>query len=396
MRQVDVIIVGGGIVGLATAYHLTRVYPGRKVLVLEKESRVASHQSGHNSGVLHSGVYYKPGSLKAKNCVEGKRRMEEFCREEGLDFEICGKVIVAVSEVELPRLKQILERGQANGVRCEWIDRDRLGELEPHTAGIAAVHVPDAGIVDFAQVCERMAERIVEQGGSVVCDARVTMIDVEDSAVFVKSTAGDFVGGYLVNCAGLQCDRITRLAGQRPQAKIVPFRGEFYELDESARHLCRGLIYPVPDPKFPFLGVHLTKTVDGRVECGPNAVFALAREGYHKTDINLRDLAEWLAYPGFFRMSMKYWKTGIAEAWRSFSKAAFTRAIQRLVPEIEARHLRRAASGVRAQAVDRDGQLVDDFLIQRPSHRILHVENAPSPAATSALNIGRLIADELK
>ncbi|HUG89450.1 MAG TPA: L-2-hydroxyglutarate oxidase [Planctomycetaceae bacterium] len=407
--RADVAIIGGGIVGLATAYQLacrpTGVSPSAgngprpglrpcTVVVLEKEPELAAHQTGHNSGVLHSGIYYKPGSLKAVNCREGKLAMEAFCRAEGIPFEICGKVIVAVDESELPALERIHERGQANGVRCELIDRARLAELEPHAAGVRAVHVPEAGIVDFAAVCQRLAARVREAGGTILTRARVTGLRSSQARVVLDSTAGVVEARLAVNCAGLYSDRVTRLGGQRPQARIVPFRGEYYELRPEARHLCRNLIYPVPDASFPFLGVHFTRMIHGGVECGPNAVLAFAREGYRKTDVSLRDLFESLTYPGFLRLAAKHWKTGLGEMWRSLSKRAFVKALQRLLPEIEPQHLVPAPAGVRAQALARDGGLVDDFLIQEHD-RIVNVCNAPSPAATASLNIGRLIAETL-
>lgn len=394
MQQTDVAIVGGGIVGLATAYRLVERFPGQSVTVLEKEADLAHHQTGHNSGVLHSGIYYKPGSLRATNCREGKLAMEAFCERENIPYELCGKVIVAIDESELSNLDRIFDRGRANGVTCEMIDRDRLRELEPHAAGIRAIHVPEAGIVDYKQVCERLAERVREADGTILTNARVTGFRQQNERVVVSSTAGDVEARYVVTCAGLQCDRVTRLSGQDPESKVVPFRGEYYELKKSSEHLCRTLIYPVPDPKFPFLGVHFTKMVHGGVECGPNAVLAFAREGYHKTDINLYDLFESLTYPGFIRMAAQHWKTGCGEMWRSFSKQAFVKALQRLMPGIQASDLEPAPAGVRAQALGRDGKLVDDFLI-RESDRIVNVCNAPSPAATASLNVGRLIVDKL-
>ncbi len=394
MQNTDVLIVGGGIVGLATAYHLTREFPTRKVTILEKEPALASHQTGRNSGVLHSGIYYRPGSLRALNCRAGKLAMEQFCAAEGIAYEICGKVIVATSEREFPALERIYERGQANGVKCQMIDRARLIELEPHTAGLRAIHVPESGIVDYPAVCRRLAERIQEAGGQIVCSARVRAMHHRSEGVIVDSEAGDFCAQYVVTCAGLQSDRVARFSGQTIDSKIVPFRGEFFELKPDAQYLCRNLIYPVPDPNFPFLGVHFTRLIHGGVECGPNAVLAFAREGYRKRDISLRDLSETLAFRGFQKMAFKYWRTGLGEIWRSISKQAFVRALQRLVPEIQAEHLTPAPSGVRAQAVLPDGTMVDDFLIFE-TDRVVNVCNAPSPAATAALNIGKLIVERL-
>jgi (S)-2-hydroxyglutarate dehydrogenase len=394
MPQVAVAIVGGGILGLATAYRLTQQHPQCRVVILEKETQLAQHQTGHNSGVLHSGIYYKPGSLKATNCREGKKAMEAFCAAEGIDYEICGKVIVATNEAELPALQRIYERGQANGVRCAIIDQAHLRELEPHAAGIKAIHVPEAGIVDYKQVCQRLAQRIQEHDGRIVTNAKVLGIDRNGGQVTLQSLAGDFTVDYVVNCAGLHSDRITALSGQPPAVKIVPFRGEYYEVKPSAHHLCRNLIYPVPDPNFPFLGVHFTRMIHGGVECGPNAVLAFAREGYHKTDVNIADLVETLTYPGFLKMAAKYWQTGLGEMWRSFSKAAFVKALQHLLPEIRAAELEPAPAGIRAQAIAPDGALVDDFMIQE-SERLINVCNAPSPAATASLNIGKVIVEKL-
>lgn len=394
MARSDVIVLGGGIVGLSTAWRLRERFPDFAIRVIEKESDLALHQTGRNSGVLHSGIYYRPGSLRATNCRDGKKAMEAFCAEHGVPFERCGKVIVAVDESELPNLEKIYERGQANGVVCELIGPERLAELEPHVSGIRAIHVPEAGIVDYVGVCRKLAELLRKHGAEIHLSTRVTGLRTTADETTVETTAGDFQAAYVVNCTGLHCDRVTRLSGQRPQAKIVPFRGEYFELTPEAEHLCRALIYPVPDPKFPFLGVHFTRMVLGGVECGPNAVLAFAREGYTKRDINLRDLAESLTYPGFLRMAARHWRTGCLEMWRSFSKAAFVRALQRLIPEIRAEHLHPAPAGVRAQALGRDGKLLDDFLIQE-SGRIINIGNAPSPAATAALNIGSLIVDRL-
>ena len=390
----DLAVVGGGIVGLATAYSFSERFPGRRVVVLEKEPTVGSHQTGHNSGVLHSGIYYKPGSLKSKNCRDGKQAMQSFCEREGIAFDVCGKVIVAVDETEIERLGAIYERGQQNGVQCEIVDQDRLRELEPHTNGVKAIHVPEAGIVNYRRVSERLSGIVTERDGEVICKARVFRIDERNETVVIESAAGTIEADWVVNCAGLHSDRVATLSGHAAEAKIVPFRGEFYELKPEVHHLCRNLIYPVPDPSFPFLGVHFTRMIDGGVECGPNAVLAFAREGYRKTDVNLRDLTESLTYPGFLRLAFKYWRMGAGEMWRSFSKAAFVKALQRLMPEIRSEDLTPARSGVRAQAVARDGSMVDDFLIQQ-SGRIVNVNNAPSPAATSSLNIGKLVVDKL-
>ena len=391
MQQTDIIIIGGGIVGLATAYQFTLDYPLLKITLLEKEKQLAAHQTGHNSGVLHTGIYYKPGSLKALNCLEGKSRMEDFCRKEEIDFEICGKVIVAISEAELPALETIYQRGRTNGVSCEMISTEKLNELEPYVAGIKAVHVPEAGIVDYGQVCKRFAKHLQNnEDNQIHCSTKVIGIRHSESIV-VETEQGEFEGRFLVNCAGLYSDKITAMT-QPPESKIIPFRGEYYKVRPEKHHLCRNLIYPVPDPSFPFLGVHFTRMINGSLECGPNAVLAFAREGYSRSTVNFLELAEILSYSGFIKLAAKYWRPGVGEMWRSFSKAAFVRALQRLVPEISADDLETAPAGIRAQAVLSNGKLVDDFLIQE-NKNIINVCNAPSPAATSSLNIGKHIVD---
>ena len=392
MDSFDLVVVGGGVVGLATAYRYGQQYPDRTLALVEKEPQVARHQTGHNSGVLHSGIYYKPGSLKALNCRAGKRAMEEFCAREGIDHDLCGKVIVALDDSELPALQNIFDRGRANNVTCELIDRDRLLELEPSAAGIRAIHVPEAGIVNYSQVCTRLAEIITAAGGKIFLNTRVTAIESRADEVVLATTRGDYRAKQLVNCGGLHCDRVAKLAGETCETKIVPFRGEYYQLKPNATRLVNNLIYPVPNPDFPFLGVHFTRMIDNSVECGPNAVLAFAREGYTKSTINPYDLFESLTYPGFLRLSAKYWREGMGEMWRSLSKAAFVRALQRLVPDIRSEDLEPAPAGVRAQAVGRDGKMIDDFQIQR-DQRIVHVLNAPSPAATASLNIGQHIVD---
>jgi (S)-2-hydroxyglutarate dehydrogenase len=394
MHEADVVIVGGGIVGLATAQRFTLRHPGRRVVVLEKESDLAAHQTGHNSGVIHSGIYYKPGSLKAENCRRGKRLLEDFCREQSLAFETCGKVIVAVDPTENARLDRLYERGQQNGVQCALIDQARLHELEPHVAGERAIHVPETGIIDYRAVCQRLAELVAGQGGQVHTRALVTALARDGERVVVESEAGAFRARAAVNCAGLHSDRVVELGGARRPARIIPFRGEYYEIAPEARGLCRNLIYPVPDPSFPFLGVHYTRSIHGGVECGPNAVLALAREGYTWGKIRLADLWDTLSYPAFWKLARKHWRTGSGEVWRSLSKAAFTRSLQRLIPEIRAEHLSKAPAGVRAQALTADGSLIDDFLIQK-NERVVNVCNAPSPAATSSLAIGETIVEHL-
>jgi L-2-hydroxyglutarate oxidase len=401
----DLIVIGGGIVGLATAYRFLERFPGKRVTVLEKEAAIARHQTGRNSGVLHTGIYYRPGSLKALNCRAGKLAMEDFCRRENLPFNLCGKIIVATEQHELERMELLLERGPQNGVVCERIGPERIRELEPQCAGIAGIHVPEAGVVDYGQVCQRLCDIVKSQGSQVVTSARAIGIrrdalgatgsaSAPSSRAIVETTAGEFAAQQVVNCAGLYSDRVTRLSGVKPSALIVPFRGEFYALRKDFHHLVRMLIYPVPDPKYPFLGVHFTRRINGLVECGPNAVLAFAREGYRNTTVNFRDLAETLTFPGFWRLCTRYWKIGADEMYRSFSKRAFVRALQRLVPAIESHMLDWAPAGVRAQAVGRDGSMLDDFLIEE-TDRVVNVENAPSPAATASLNIGNLIVDRL-
>jgi L-2-hydroxyglutarate oxidase LhgO len=394
MQRFDVIIIGGGIVGLATAYQLQRRFPNLSLLLVEKESQVAAHQTGHNSGVLHSGIYYKPGSSKARNCRDGKVAMQNFCQEHSIPYEICGKVIVATESRELPWLQNIFERGQANGVQCELIGPERLKELEPHAAGIQAIHVPEAGIVNYRAVSEKLAALVESASGQVRLGCRVNGIRVSADESIIESTAGEFATPTIVACAGLHSDRVAHWSGNDPGAKIVPFRGEYYEVISEKRYLCRNLIYPVPDPRFVFLGVHFTRMIDGGLECGPNAVLAFAREGYTMGTINWKDLWESLAYRGFRKLALRHWRMGMAEMWRSFSKAAFVKALQRLLPEIRSADLHPAPAGVRAQAVLPDGGFVDDFHIVE-SARAINIVNAPSPAATASLNIGQLIVDRM-
>ena len=388
MRGYDAIVVGGGIVGLSVAWELTK--RGLEVGVLEKEPRLAAHQTGRNSGVIHSGVYYRPGSLKARNCRRGKALLERFCEEHGVPYRRCGKVIVATREEELPRLRALFERAKANGVQCELVGPERLREIEPHARALLALWVPETGIVDFRAVCLRLAE-LVEERGEVHLRAEVKGIRRVNGAVVAETAAGAFKAKLLVNCAGLQADRVARLAGDEPRVRIVPFKGEYYELRGHSKELVRALIYPVPDPRFPFLGVHLTRRIDGRVDAGPNAVLALAREGYGKCSVNLRDLWETLSFPGFWRLVKEHLSTGAVEAWRSAVKRAFAREVKRLVPAVEARDLVPAPPGIRAQAIAADGSLVDDFVLQR-SGNVVHVLNAPSPAATAALAIAEEVA----
>jgi len=388
----DITIIGAGIVGLSTAMHLARTFPSKRLLVLDKESGVARHQSGHNSGVIHSGVYYKPGSLKAQLCVEGAAAMVQFCREHGLAHEVCGKVIVATTEAELPALKNLLQNGTTNGlVGLELIGPEELREVEPHCGGIAALRVPMTGIADYAAVTRKYADIFTEAGGTVKLESEVTSFQKDGNGTVIETTGGEVSTRHLINCAGLHSDRIARLAGQTPAVAIVPFRGEYYDLVPERQWLVRALIYPVPDPRFPFLGVHFTRRVHGGVDSGPNAVLAFKREGYHRTDFDLTDTVEMLRSSGFRRLARKYWRHGAGEIYRSFSKPAFVRALQRLVPEISESDLAEGGSGVRAQALHADGSMVDDFQFVF-ADGMLHVYNVPSPAATASLPIGRTIA----
>jgi L-2-hydroxyglutarate oxidase LhgO len=389
--KADFLIVGGGLVGLALAHHLGRRFPGARAVVLEKEADLCTHQSGRNSGVIHSGIYYKPGSLKAVNCRKGKEALERFCRDNDIPFDRCGKIIVATGPAELPRLEALYERGKQNGVRCEVIGREKMHDREPHAAGIRAIHVPETGIVDYRRVCQRLGELIAAAGGTILTGQKVVRAGADGRESWAATADAEYRGRYLFNCAGLYSDRVARLCGVRPRAQIIPFRGEYYLLRPEARHLCRGLIYPVPDPQFPFLGVHFTKMIDGRVECGPNAVLALAREGYAKTQVVWRDLWEIARHPGMRRLARRYWKTGLAEVLRSLSKTWYVHSLQRLVPAVRKRDLLPRAAGIRAQAVLDDGSLVDDFVVERHQNTI-HVINAPSPAATACLAIGEQVA----
>jgi L-2-hydroxyglutarate oxidase len=390
----DFAIIGGGIVGLATAMTLGQNYPGRKVLVLEKEPEWGHHQTGHNSGVIHSGIYYKPGSFKAKFCRDGCASMVSFCEAHGIAHDVCGKVIVATEPEELPGLEKLYQRGIANGIKVEKLCPEAVRDIEPYVRCLAAIRVYSTGIVDYKQVCDVFAQLVAKQGGELRLNAKVLAVESNPQGYDLKTAAGTFSAGFVINCAGLFSDRVARLAGDKPGAKIIPFRGEYYELVPEKRHLVKSLIYPVPNPNFPFLGVHFTRMIDGSVHAGPNAVLSFKREGYTKTDFNMRDFGEVMAYPGFWKLAMKHSGEGIQEIIRSFSKAAFVKSLQRLIPQIQADDLIPTHAGVRAQALAQNGNLVDDFLLVN-GQRIIHVCNAPSPAATSSLEIGNAIVNQI-
>lgn len=386
----DFTIVGAGIVGLSTAYKISLSYPDATILVLEKENEIAAHQTGNNSGVIHSGIYYKPNSYRAKNCIDGRHQLVDFCDNNGVDYEICGKVIVASEEDELPRLHKIFETGKINDIEgIEEIDRKELKEIEPYAEGLKAIHVPCAGIVDYVGVCKKLRE-IIEQGKAEVrCGtaARNIRHDRENNVVIIDSDHEQLRTNYLINCAGLYSDHVAESAGIRNEIQIVPFRGEYFELTAEAEHMVNGLIYPTPNPAFPFLGVHFTKMVQGNVECGPNAVFAFKREGYDKFSFDLQETIETVNFPGFWKLAKKHWRMGLDEYYRSISKKAFVEGLQKLIPSIQASDLKPAPAGVRAMALTPEGEIVDDFKFAATNKEI-HVLNAPSPAATAGLAIG--------
>jgi len=392
--QYDVVLVGGGIVGLATGYKLIAARPDLKIAILEKESQLALHQTANNSGVIHSGLYYKPGSLKAINCIQGYHELVTFCEEENIPYEITGKVVVATRDSQKPLLTMLMERGLENGLTgTRNISLGELKEYEPHCTGVGAIHVPQTGIVDYLQVALAYGRKIVQLGGAIFLDHKVLEINQKDSINYIETSKGTFQAKLVVNCAGLYSDKVARMNDASiNDVKIIPFRGEYFKLKAEREYLVKNLIYPVPDPNFPFLGVHFTRMQKGGVEAGPNAVLAFKREGYKKTQVDFAELAETLTWPGFQKVAAKYWKTGIGELYRSFSKAAFTKALQELIPEIQESDLVEGGAGVRAQACDRTGGLLDDFAI-RESEFAINVLNAPSPAATSSLSIGGTVAD---
>lgn len=395
MKSYDVIVVGAGIVGLATAYKLLEKDPKLKVAVLEKEKEIAKHQTGNNSGVIHSGIYYKPGSLKAINCQTGYRKLLDFCQDEGIDHEICGKIIVATDESELTALNNIHKRGTENGLAdLRLVSSEELKEIEPHVSAVKGLVVPQAGIVNYKKVSAKYQEKIEQAGGEVYLGEKIIQMDEKSDGVEIVSDNTTWKAKAVINCAGLYSDKVAGLNIDSLDLKILPFRGEYYELRKESWGLVKNLIYPVPNPEFPFLGVHFTRMIDGGVEAGPNAVLAFRREGYRKRDIHLAELFETLLFPGFHQIALKYWKEGSEEMYRSFSKAAFVRSLQKLVPKIQSEDLVPGGAGVRAQACTREGKLVDDFLIIN-NKRIINVCNAPSPAATSSLSIGETIAKEI-
>lgn len=395
--QYDLTIIGGGILGLATALKLLRVHPSLRLLILEKEADLARHQTGNNSGVIHSGLYYRPGSLKARSCVAGRKELMAFCDENAVPYEICGKVVVATSQEELPRLEELHRRGIANGLKdLQIIGPERLKELEPHATGIKGLHVPETGIIDYKKVAAAYAEKIRDAGGDIRLSQRVVGILDRPEEIVLQTSGGDYRTKHLINCCGLQSDIVAQMMGggnnSEEEHRIIPFRGEYYKIAPERQFLVRNLIYPVPDPTFPFLGVHFTRMARGGVEAGPNAVFAYAREGYRHTDINLSDLWRTISFKGFWAITGKYWQTGFGELYRSLSKSAFVRALQKLLPEIRESDLVPGGAGVRAQAVSASGALVDDFVIKQ-SRKSIHVLNAPSPGATASLAIGQQICE---
>lgn len=390
--ECDVVVIGGGIVGAATALALTEQAPDCRVLVLEKEAALARHQTGNNSGVIHSGLYYRPGSLKARNCVEGRDALYQFCAEQQIPHERCGKVVVATNEHEIAALDELERRGKANGLQgLERLDAAGLKRHEPHVVGVAGLLVPETGIVDYVKVTEAYARLVVERGGHIMTGAEVQQIQKHEDGFALTTEVGIVQAQFVINCGGLHCDRIARMCGAEPGVRIIPFRGEYYKLVDERRSLVNHLIYPVPDPAFPFLGVHYTRMIDGEVEAGPNAVLAFKREGYQRSSFSLRDTLETVTYPGFLKLARRFWKVGVQEYRRSFSKKRFVHDLQHLLPGIEGDDLYRAGAGVRAQAVAEDGTLLDDFQIfEQPG--MVHVLNAPSPAATASLSIGKAVA----
>ncbi|MEY4003095.1 MAG: hypothetical protein RIT07_1137 [Bacteroidota bacterium] len=389
----DIVVVGGGIVGLSTALKIKEKQPGLNVLLLEKEADISAHQTGNNSGVIHSGIYYKPGSLKAENCIRGYSLLLDFCKENQIPVDLCGKVIVATKEEELGQLEKLYQRGVDNGLAgLKYLSKAEIQEREPHCSGIKGIFVPQTGIVNYRLVSKKIAEKFIQLGGHVLTSHKVIGVEAQPGRVEVITSQKTIVCKLMVNCAGLYCDKIAEMAGQNLDVRIIPFRGEYYSIKPEKAHLVENLIYPVPDPNFPFLGVHFTRRISGEIEAGPNAVFAFRREGYKRTSFNWSEFWQSMLWRGFRKVAVKYWKTGLGEYYRSFSKAAFTKALQELVPDIREEDLLPAGAGVRAQACDKDGGLIDDFYI-REAPGCIHVLNAPSPAATSSLSIGDTISE---
>jgi len=391
----NVLVIGGGILGLSTAFQILQSNPSIRLVLIEKEKAIALHQTGHNSGVIHSGLYYKPGSLKAINCRNGREQLLAFCEREQVPYEICGKIVVATTQEELPRLEELYRRGLANGLLgLRYVSQGEIPDIEPHCQGIRGLFVPQAGIVDYTAVSKKYAEKLTAMGAELVLGERVLKILHQRNRIEVIGESRTFQAKKVVACAGLQSDRVARMTERNLPIRILPFRGEYYKLAENAPKLVNHLIYPVPDPAFPFLGVHFTRMINGGIECGPNAVFAFGREAYQKTGFNMRDTWESLFWPGFHRVAAKHWHTGVGEYQRSFSKHAFVKALQKLIPEIQPEYLEVGNTGIRAQACDREGYLLDDFDI-RVNRNIIHVCNAPSPAATASLSIGKFIAEKV-
>ena len=392
-RQYDVVVVGGGIIGLATSMKLTQDFPNLKVAVLEKEKEVAQHQTGHNSGVIHAGIYYAPGSQKANFCSTGGKLLRDFCDEYGIAYDMCGKLIVATDDSEVPQLEELFKRGTENGAQgLRMVNQEEIKDIEPYSAGVKAILSPNTGIIDYFEVSQAYASRMRENGGDLLTNVEVISIENKDNLVYINTTSGTVVAKYVLNCAGLHADTVARMMGVDVGVKIVPFRGEYFSIIPEKEHMVKGLIYPVPDPSMPFLGVHFTRRINGSVEAGPNAVLAFAREGYKKTDVNLKDTLGTLSYSGFWKMSAKYWKVGMHEQYRSLVKGVFVKSLQKLMPEITGDDLGDPGAGVRAQVIDSNGGLLQDFAIEASANAI-HVLSAPSPGATSSLTISEYIVD---
>ena len=392
-RQYDVVVVGGGIIGLATSMKLTQDFPNLKVAVLEKEKEVAQHQTGHNSGVIHAGIYYAPGSQKANFCSTGGKLLRDFCDEYGIAYDMCGKLIVATDDSEVPQLEELFKRGTENGAQgLRMVNQEEIKDIEPYSAGVKAILSPNTGIIDYFEVSQAYATRMRENGGDLLTNVKVMSIENKDNLVYINTTSGTVVAKYVLNCAGLHADTVAKMMGVDVGVKIVPFRGEYFSIIPEKEHMVKGLIYPVPDPSMPFLGVHFTRRINGSVEAGPNAVLAFAREGYKKTDVNLKDTLGTLSYSGFWKMSAKYWKVGMHEQYRSLVKGVFVKSLQKLMPEITGDDLGDPGAGVRAQVIDSNGGLLQDFAIEASANAI-HVLSAPSPGATSSLTISEYIVD---